>query len=127
MVASTDDLKSKKVDCCTAGCVAFPAGRANLTACDVCEAPPFRADGKPRMQATYWPLLPWMKMMRADADIGSGMVQTMREAREAAATGSPEDLRDWFDGRVFRKLVAQGYYSSNACIALSISTDCLQA
>jgi len=55
------------------------------------------------------------------------MVQAMNEAREAAAAGSPEDLRDWFDGEVFRKLVAQGYFSSNTCIALSISTDGFQA
>jgi len=50
------------------------------------------------------------------------MVQAMNEAREAAAAGSPEYLRDWFDGEVFRKLVAQGYFSSNTCIALSIPT-----
>jgi len=55
------------------------------------------------------------------------MVQAMNQAREAAAASSPEDLRDWFDGKVFRKLVAQGYFSSNTCIALSISTDSFQA
>jgi len=127
MVYSSADLKSKKVDCCKAGSVAFTAGRANLTARDVCKAPRFRADGKPRMQATCWPLLPWLKMMLADPDIGSGMVQAMYEAREAAVAGSPEDLRDWFYGEVFRMLVAQGYFSSNTCIALSISTDGFQA
>jgi len=79
------------------------------------------------MQATYWPLVPWLKMMLADPDIGSGMVQAMKEAREAAAAGSPENLRDWFVGEVFRKLVPQGYFSSNTCIALSISTDGFQA
>jgi len=48
------------------------------------------------------------------------MVKTMEEAREAAAAGLPKDLRDWFDGQIFRKLLAQGYFSSNTCVAISI-------
>ena len=83
-------------------------------------------DGKPHKQVTYWPLLPWLRMMLADAKIGAGMVKAMQEAREAVASNPVEDLRDWFDAATFRKLVELGYFSSNTSIALSISTDYFQ-
>ena len=127
MVKSSVDIFTKKVDCCHAGCVAFSAHRKDLHACDVCHAPRYCVDGKSRMQATYWPLLPWIRMMLADPDIGAGMVKTMEQAREAAAGGPPKDLRDFFDGPIFRKLMAQGCFSSNTCVAISDSTDGLQA
>lgn len=62
--------------------------------------------GQPAKQATYWPLLPWLKMMLANSRIGPSNVYVMKETREAAAAGQPTDLRDWFDGAVLRKLVA---------------------
>jgi len=127
MVKSSVNLLKKKDDCFHAGCDAFSAHHKDLNACDVCIAPRFRADGKPPKQATYWPLLPWGWMMLADPDVGAGMVKTMEQAREAAAAVSPKDLRDWFDGKFFRKLVSQGTFSSNTCVALSISTDGFQA
>ena len=86
-----------------------------------------RADGRPANKATYWPLLPWLRMMLADPDIGVCMVSAMNEARQACAAGPPTDFRDWFDGTTFRKLCTQGYFSTNTCIALSISTDGFQA
>ena len=127
MVESSVDLHTKEVDCCRNGCVAFTAHRETLTECDVCKTPRYRADGRPAKKATYWPLLPWLRMMLADPDIGVGMVSAMKEACQAAADGPPKDLRDWFDGATFRKLYAQGYFSTNTCIALSISTDGFQA
>jgi len=127
MIASSVDLYKKLVDCCRAGCVAFTAHRKEFTACDVCNAPRYRADGNPQKQATYWPLLPWLRMMLADPEIGVGMVSAMKEAREAAESSPARGLRDWFDGATFRKLVALGYFSSNTFIALSISTDGFQA
>jgi len=66
-------------------------------------------------------------MMLADSEIGTDMVKAMKEAREAAATSPVQGLRDWFDGATFRKLVELGYFPSNTCIALSISTDGFQA
>jgi len=63
MVKSSVDIFTKKVDCCRASCVAFSAHRKDLDACDVCHAPRYRIDGKPRMQATYWPLLPWIRIL----------------------------------------------------------------
>jgi len=127
MVAASVDLYHRKVDCCSAGCVAFTAGRQNLTECDICKAPRYRSDAKPHKQATYWPLLPWLRMMLADPDIGPGMVNAMKEAREAAGISPVEDIRDWFSGAIFRKLVELGYFSTNTCVALSISTDGFQA
>lgn len=127
MVAASVDQHTPQVECCRNGCVAFTAGRMALTACDVCEAPRYRADGKPAKQATYWPSLPWLRMMLADPVIGQAMVASMKEARQAAEEGPPKDLRDWYDGRVFRKLYAEGYFSSDTCVALSISTDGFQA
>jgi len=127
VVKSSVDIFTKKVDCCHAGCVAFNAHREDLNARDVYHAPRYRVDGKPRMQKTYWPLLPWIRMMLADPDIGAGMVKTMEQAREAAAGGPPTDLRDLFDGPIFRKLMAQGCFSSNTCVAISDSTDGFQA
>jgi len=38
MVAESADLYDRKVDCCSAGCVAFSVGRQNLTECDMCKA-----------------------------------------------------------------------------------------
>jgi len=55
------------------------------------------------------------------------MVSAVNGARQGAAARPPKDLRDWFDGATFHKLYAQGYFSTNACIALSISADGLQA
>jgi len=60
-------------------------------------------------------------MMLADPYIGGGMVSAVNGARQAAAASPPKDLRDWFDGATFHKLYTQGYFSTNACIALSIS------
>lgn len=127
MVESSVDLHTTKVDCCRNGCVAITAYREALSACDVCKAARHRANGQPAKQATYWPLLPWLMMMFADAQIGPSMVSGMKEAREAAAAGPPTDLRDWFDGAIFRKLVEQGYFCSNTSVARSISTDGFQA
>jgi len=127
MVASSVDLHTTKVDCCRDGCVAFTADRNDLTACDACNAPRFRADGKPHKQATYWPLVPWLRMMLADPNSGAGMVKAMQEAPEAAAAIPPKNLQDWFDGQIFRKLVAQSYISSNTGDALNISTDGFKA
>ena len=127
MEKSSFDILTKKADCCHAGCFALSAHRKDLNACDVCHAPGYRVYGKPRMQAAYWLLLPWIRMILADPDIGAGMVKTMEQAREAAAVGPSKCLRDWFDSQFFRKIVAQGYFSSNTCVTISISTDGFQA
>lgn len=66
-------------------------------------------------------------MMLADPDIGTGMVKAMQEARDAAQSSENHALRDWYYGTNFRTLVAQGYFSSNTCVALSFSTDGFQA
>jgi len=127
MVESSVNLDTKNVYCCRAGCVAYAARRENLTACDIFKAPRYRVDGKPHTQVTYWPLLLWLKMMLADPDIGVGMVKAMKAARAAAGASPTEGLRDWFDRSIFRKMVEQGSFSSNTCIALGISTDGFQA
>lgn len=127
MVEASVNLRTRKVDCCRAGCVAFTAERRDLTACDVCGAARYRACGEPKKQATFWPLLPWLRIMLADSVMGADMVKAMKEARAAAAAGPPDTLRDWFDGAIFRKLVTTGYFPSDTCMALSISTDGFQA
>lgn len=101
MVESSVDLLTTKVDCCRNGCVKFTAYREALSACHVCKAARYRANGQPAKQATYWPLLPWLMMMFADAQIGTSIVSGMKEAREASAAGPPTDLRDWFAARFF--------------------------
>jgi len=63
LVKSSVDIFTKKVECCRAGCAAFSAHRKDLEACDVCHAPRYRIEGKPRMKATYWPLLPWIRIL----------------------------------------------------------------
>ena len=127
MIESSVDLYKKLFDCCRAGCGAITAHRKEYTACDVCNAPRYRAYGNPHKQGTYWPLLPWLRMMLADPEIGAGMVSAMKEAREAAESSPTRGLRDWFDGATFRKLGALGYFSYNTCITLSISTDGFKA
>lgn len=126
MLKSSVDMRSRMVDCCRNGCVAFTAHREAFSAGDLCKAARYRTSGQPSKQATYWPLLPWLKMMFADAHIELSMVNAMKEAREAAAVDPPTSLRNWFDGAVLRKLVAHGYFSSNTSVALSISTDGFQ-
>jgi len=66
-------------------------------------------------------------MMLADPDIGPGMVNAMKEAREAAGISPVEDIRDRFSGTIFRELVELGYFSTDTCVALTISTDGFQA
>jgi len=61
----------------------------------MCKVPRCRSDGKSHKQVTYWPLLLWLRMMLADPDIGPGMVNAMKEAREAAGTIPGEYKRDW--------------------------------
>ena len=127
MVDSSVDLYTKEVYCCRNGCVAFTAGREALTECDICKAQLIRPNGQPVKQASHWSLLPWLRIMLADRATGPGMVSSMKEARQEAAAGPPNHLRDWFDGHVCRTLVAQGYFSSDTSIAVSISTDGFQA
>jgi len=127
MVAEIVDLYEKKVDCCSAGCVAFTARRKNLKECDICKDTPYRSDGKPHKQVTYWPLLPCIRVLLADPDIGPGMVNAIKEAWEGAGTSPVENIRDWVNGAIFRHLVELGYFSTNTCVALNISTDCFQA
>jgi len=55
------------------------------------------------------------------------MVNAMKEAREAAGFSPVEDIRDWFSGTIFRKLVELGYFSTDTCVAMTISTDGFQA
>jgi len=66
-------------------------------------------------------------MMLVDPDIVPGMVSAMKEGREAAGISSVADIQDWISGAIFRKLVELGSFSTNTCVALSISTDCFQA
>lgn len=127
MIESSVDLQSKKVDCCRAGCVAFSADRKDLSHCNVCKTPRYRSNNQPYKQANNWRLLPWLKMMLADPGIGSGMVKAMQEAREAALSGEDGGLGDWYDSSNFRKLFEKCYFSTNTCVAVSISTDGFQA
>jgi len=90
MVVSSDNLHTKEVECCRKGCVAFTTDRALLPKCHLCKAPRYRADGRPAKKTTYWLLLPWLRTMLADPDIGSSMFSAMNKARQAAAAGSPE-------------------------------------
>ena len=123
MAESCVDLHIRKVECCSAGCVAFTAHRKCFTACDIGKAPRHRADGDPHKHAIYWPLLPWLRMMLVDSEMRTDMVKAMTEAREAAATSPVQGLRDWFDGATFHKLLELGYFPSTTCVPLSISTD----
>lgn len=65
--------------------------------------------------------------MLADPNIGAGMVAAMKQARAEAAAGAPKSLWDWFDRTMFRTLGNKGNFSTNTCIALSISMDGFQA
>jgi len=95
-VDSSVDPYTKKVDCWRAGCVAYTAHRKSMNACDKCKATRYSCDGRPRMQATYCPLLPWLRMMLGDTYIGPGMVKAMKNARQDAQAGRPKNLRYWF-------------------------------
>jgi len=82
----------------------------------MCKAPRCGSDGKSHKQVTYWPLLLWLRMMLADPDIGPGMVNAMKEAREAAGTSPGKYIRDWCS------YIAP--INTNVLISLSTSNSC---
>lgn len=81
MVESRVDLHTRMVDCYRNGCVAFTADRETLFESDKCNAARYRADGQAVKQATYWPLLRWLKVMLAKANIRPSIVKFAKEAR----------------------------------------------
>jgi len=126
MVQASVSLATTTVDCCSLAAW-LSQKTARLTPPEISATPHGTRPITPHKQAAYWPLLPWRKMMLADSAIGPGMVQAMKDAREAAGTSPVDGLGDWFHGATFRKLVELGCFLSNTCIALSISTDGFQA
>jgi len=65
-------------------------------------------------------------MMLANPDLGLDMMDLMRKARLAAASGSTS-RDDWYNSDIFRILLAMGKFSSDNDVALSISADGFEA
>lgn len=126
LVNSLVELHTTKVDACPAGCQAYAGTKEADSECQVCGAPRRTSAGAPIKQVTYWSLIPWLTAMVVDPVLGSEMLTTMKSAREAA-TKPIDQIRDWYDGSSFRKLVADGYFTADTDIALSLSTDGFEA
>ena len=125
-VRASVDLHERRVDCCSNGCVAFVARRAQFDACDVCGSRRLLANGIPAKKAVYWSLSSWLLTVLADPVLGRSMTTAMADAIKAAK--SPSDgVRDWYDGKNFREAVAAGLIDSDTCVALSISMDGFEA
>jgi len=61
-------------------------------------------------------------MMLAKPDIGPHIMDLMRKARFATASGSTS-REDWYNSDIFRILLDMGKFSSDTDVALSISAD----
>lgn len=119
-------LKQEHVPCCTNGCMAFSGDDAGRTSCKYCLSPRRGENGEGERHVVYWDLSAWLACMLQDALIGTQMQRNMGVAREAAAA-ERTGVRDWYDGDNFRDAVRRGYFSTNTCVALSLSTDGFEA
>jgi len=84
------------VDCCRNGCLAYTGERSQQTMRDFCKADRFYAYRKVTKTTRYFSIAAWMTMMLANLDIGPAMMDLMRKALLAVASGSTS-RDDWYD------------------------------
>jgi len=119
-------LEEKVVDCCRNGCLAYTGERSQQTVCGFCKADRFYANRKVAKTTRYFNIAALMNMMLANPDIGPDMMDLMRKARLAAASGS-RSRDDWYKSDIFRILLAMGKFSSDTDVAQSIWADGFEA
>lgn len=117
LVNAAVDLHEVLVDTCSSGCVAFMAGRAAMSACDVYKQSRYKPSSSiPRRQVTYWPLIPWLESMWADPVLGADIPAGMAHARQRASQPISSD-EDWHDGSNCRNAVQNELFCSDTDVA----------
>jgi hypothetical protein len=127
--ARLSGFKPVKYDCCVDSCALFVGPHANLRQCPKCQKERFNAQGKPRKQFTYLPLIPRLKTFIANLS----MAQKMRY-RSQEHKYNPNVVKDVFDSTVYQNLLdkrvpvngelqSHTYFGDERDIALGLSTD----
>ncbi len=115
-------------DCCPNSCCCYTGAYEKLKDCPYCREKCYRADGKPRKQFMYMPLIPHLVTFASNPD----MAKQMHYRSEHEHT--PGIVTDIFDGSQYRNLCmrkihingtafARRYFEDLRDIALSLSTD----
>ncbi|KAF8833389.1 hypothetical protein BDN67DRAFT_861141, partial [Paxillus ammoniavirescens] len=127
-MAILSGVKPVMYDCCPNSCIAYTAKYIHHQSCPFCEEARLNADGKPRRQFTYFPLIPRLQGYFQNQE----MIKLM--SYRAQYQQNPGEIADVFDGNHYQRLlrhrvVVDGeklnhrYFSGSRNIALSLSTD----
>ncbi|KAJ8596210.1 hypothetical protein M405DRAFT_689804, partial [Rhizopogon salebrosus TDB-379] len=109
-----------KIDCCINSCIAYTSTYRHSDICNFCNETRFDAQGKPRRQFSYMPLVPQLQGLFAQEE----MVQTL----------SSTTVNDIFDGKIYQSLQDEfvlvdnvrkdyKYFSGQNDVAFSLATD----
>src|SRR6266508_1368970 len=110
--------------CCVNSCVCFVGPYENLTECPNCKEARCGADGKLRKYYDYFPVIPRLKAMSANAAHAEKMCYRAEFVHEPGVT------KDVFDGSHYQSLLDSTvpthplfYFSDERNIAIGLSTD----
>ncbi|KAF5337458.1 hypothetical protein D9758_018018 [Tetrapyrgos nigripes] len=128
-VTALSSVVPRLFDCCPNSCCAYTGHHADLDTCPYCHEKRFRANGKPRKQFTYIPLIPRLQAFTRSTDMVEKMQYRAREHKHKAG-----HLNDIFDGTTYRKLrrrhvhinhtpLPHKYFEDERDCALGLSTD----
>ncbi|KAF5349012.1 hypothetical protein D9758_012678 [Tetrapyrgos nigripes] len=128
-VTALSGVVPRLFDCCPNSCCAYTGRHADLDTCPYCHGKRFRANGKPRKQFTYIPLIPRLQAFTRSTDMVEKMQYRAREHKHKAG-----HLNDIFDGTTYRKLhrrhvhinhtpLPHKYFEDERDCALGLSTD----
>ena len=126
-VRSLAGFQPVRYSCCVNSCVCFVGPYEDLTECPNCKEARFKADGKPRKNFDYLPVIPRLQAMLANSMHVEKMCYRANHEHE------PGVIKDVFDGSHYQSLldtiVPAGeadpyfYFSDKRDIALGLSTD----
>ncbi|KAG1747877.1 uncharacterized protein EDB91DRAFT_1007411, partial [Suillus paluster] len=117
-----------KTDCCINSCIAYTARYSHSDLCDFCGERHFDAQGEPRRQFSYIPLVPQLQGLFAQEDTVEKLLYHHQYDH------SPSTVNNVFDGEIYRSLqdkfvLVNGvqkdykYFSGQNDIAFSLATD----
>ncbi|KAJ7721633.1 hypothetical protein B0H16DRAFT_1274334, partial [Mycena metata] len=128
-MAFLSGVKPVKYDCCIKSCMCYAGKYAALQRCPFCHEARLDAEGTPRRQYQYIPLIPRLVALYTNRE-QSEVLQTYR----AEFTSEPDTVKDVFDGTHYQGLLgkfvtlrgrklAHKFFSDMRDIALGISFD----
>jgi hypothetical protein len=118
----------RKFDCCSKSCMAYTGNLHELSTCQHCRTPRYHADGSPRRQFTYLPLIPRLLAMFRNHDLASKL------RYRHSYTSNDTTVEDIFDSEHYKRLCREGvkvdgkeyshkYFQDLRELALGASTD----